>query len=300
MRIAMDATANLKATLETRHGTEARAGSNPAITNPESPRGQLQPVTRHIAGFEEAERAEIFKNSFGLADVRPCGRYLAKEMCESSGVPGLMRTLLGHGDHHGDCLTVTGRTVADTLERVEWNKDQCVVHPDVRPLSATGGGVGLKGNLAPLGALAVGMADLEFTGPARGFDGEGARFAAVKNKNDREGEVLVIRDAGPHGGGPGMREMPAAPAALHPEGMDAEVAPITDRCFSEVTALLAGAGVGPPPLVGRLVVRGRDHGARVRGVLFTPGPWKCALQAPVNGTATDAGAAVEKVGHAPL
>jgi dihydroxy-acid dehydratase len=141
--------------------------------------------------------AEIFKGTPHIADLKPAGRFVAKDMFEVGGVPLLMRTLLDDG-YHGQCLTVRGRTVAENLKRVKRSKDQTVVHPADQPLSATGGVVGLKGNLAPGGAIVkvAGMADLK-TGPARCFDGEEARFEAVKNKNYREGEVLVIRYKGP-------------------------------------------------------------------------------------------------------
>src|SRR5262249_26878613 len=169
--------------------------------------------------------ADVFKRTPYIADLKPSGRYVAKDMFEAGGVPLLMRTLLDHGYLHGECLTVTGRTVAETLKRVKWNKDQDVVHPADKPLSATGGVVGLRGNLAPEGAIAkvAGMADLKFTGPARCFDGEEACFEAVKKKKYREGDVLVIRYEGPKGG-PGMREMLATTAALYGQGMGGKVA----------------------------------------------------------------------------
>jgi dihydroxy-acid dehydratase len=134
-----------------------------------------------------------------IADLKPGGRYVAKDMYEARGVPPLMRTLLGHGYLHGDCLTVTGRTVAEILQQLKWNPDQSVVRPADKPLSATGGVVGLKGNLAPAGAVVrvAGMANLQFTGPARCFDGEEARFEAVKNKKCREGGVLGTLFKGP-------------------------------------------------------------------------------------------------------
>ena len=154
-----------------------------------------------------------------LADLKRAGRYVAKDMDEARGVPLLRRALLDHGSIHGECVTVTGRAVAENFKQVKRNKDQDVVHPD-KPLSATGGVVGLRGNLAPEGAIVkvAGMASLKFTGSARCFDGEEARFGAVKNKKYREGEVLVIRYEGPQGG-PGMREMSATTAALYGQGM---------------------------------------------------------------------------------
>jgi dihydroxy-acid dehydratase len=155
-----------------------------------------------------------------LADLKRAGRYVAKDIYEAQGVPLLRRPLLDHGCIHGECVTVTGRVVAETLKRVKWNKDQDLVHPADKPLSATGGVVGLRGNLAPERAIVkvAGLASLKFTGSARCFDGEEARFGAVKNKKYREGEVLVIRYEGPQGG-PGMREMSAPTAALYGQGM---------------------------------------------------------------------------------
>jgi len=150
------------------------------------------------------------------SDLKLVGRYVAKDLFEGGGVPVLMRRLLDYGYLHGECSTVRGRTVAENLKRVSWNKDQSVVRPADKPLSATSGVVGLKGSLAPEGARVevAGMAHLQFTGPARCFDGEEARFGAVKNEKYREGEVLVIRYRGPRGG-PGMRGIFSTTAALH-------------------------------------------------------------------------------------
>src|SRR5262245_7378638 len=194
--------------------------------------------------------AEVFKRTPYIADLKPGGRYVAKDMFEAGGVPLLMRTLLDHGYLHGECMTVTGRTVAENLKRVKWNKDQDVVRPADKPLSATGRVVGLKGNLAPDGAIVkvAGMADLKFTGPARCFDGEEA-FEAVKKKKYREGDVLVIRYEGPKGG-PGMREMLATTAALYGQGMGGMVALITDGRFSGATRGFCIGHVGPEAAVG--------------------------------------------------
>ena len=191
--------------------------------------------------------------------MKPGGRYVAKDMFEAGGVQLLMRTLLDHGYLHGECLTVTGRTVAENLKRVEWNKDQDVVHPADKPLSATGGVVGLRGNLAPEGAIVkvAGMADLKFTGPARCFDGEEACFEAVKKKKYREGDVLVIRYEGPKGG-PGMREMLATTAALYGQGMGGKVALITDGRFSGATRGFCIGHVGPEAAIGGPIAHVRD------------------------------------------
>ena len=219
------------------------------------------PAIAHECGmkFDLFDVAEVFKRTPYVADLKPGGRYVAKDMFEAGGVPLLMRTLLDHGYLHGECLTVTGRTIAENLKRVKWNKDQDVVHPANKPLSATGGVVGLKGNLAPEGAIVkvAGMADLKFTGPARCFDGEEACFEAVKKKKYREGDVLVIRYEGPKGG-PGMREMLATTAALYGQGMGGKVALITDGRFSGATRGFCIGHVGPEAAVGGPIAHVRD------------------------------------------
>jgi dihydroxy-acid dehydratase len=141
--------------------------------------------------------------------------------------------------------------MAENMKRVVWNDDQDVVRPANRPLLATGGVVGLSGNLAPEGAIVkvAGMENVKFTGPARCFDGEEACFEAVKNRSYREGEVLVIRYEGPRGG-PGMREMLATTAALYGQGMGNKVALITDGRFSGATRGFCIGHVGPEAAVG--------------------------------------------------
>ena len=219
------------------------------------------PAIAHECGlkFDLFDVAEVFKRTPYLADLKPAGRYVAKDLYEAGGVPLLLRTLLDHGYLHGECVTVTGRTVAENLKRVKWNKDQDVVHPADKPLSATGGVVGLRGNLAPEGAIVkvAGMAGLKFTGPARCFDGEEACFEAVKNKKYREGEVLVIRYEGPQGG-PGMREMLATTAALYGQGMGGKVALITDGRFSGATRGFCIGHVGPEAAAGGPIALLRD------------------------------------------
>jgi dihydroxy-acid dehydratase len=201
--------------------------------------------------FDLFDVAEILKKTPYIADLKPSGRYVAKDMFEAGGVPLLMKTLLDNGFLHGDCLTVTGRTIAENLKAVKWNPDQDVVYPADKPLSPTGGVVGLKGNLAPDGAIVkvAGMAGLRFSGPARCFDGEEACFEAVKNRTYREGDVLVIRYEGPKGG-PGMREMLSTTAALYGQGMGGKVALITDGRFSGATRGFCVGHVGPEAAVG--------------------------------------------------
>jgi dihydroxy-acid dehydratase len=209
--------------------------------------------------FDLFDVAEVFKRTPYIADLKPSGRFVAKDVFEAGGVPLLMRTLLDHGYLHGECLTVTGRTVAENLKRVKWNKDQDVVRPADKPLSATGGVVGLKGNLAPDGAIVkvAGMANLKFTGPARCFDGEEACFEAVKKKKYKEGDVLVIRYEGPKGG-PGMREMLSTTAALYGQGMGGKVALITDGRFSGATRGFCIGHMGPEAAVGGPIALLRD------------------------------------------
>src|SRR5882672_9127975 len=160
---------------------------------------------------------------------------------------------------HGDCLTVTGRTMAENMKNVKWNPDQDVVRPADKPLLPTGGVVGLKGNLAPDGAIVkvVGLPSLKFSGPARCFDSEEACFAAVKNRRYKEGDVLVIRYEGPRGG-PGMREMLSTTAVLYGQGTGGKVALVTDGRFSGATRGFCIGHVGPEAAVGGPIALLRD------------------------------------------
>ena len=211
------------------------------------------PAIAHECGieFDLFDVAEIFHKTPYIADLKPGGRYVAKDMFEAGGIPLLMKTLLDHGYLHGDCLTVTGRTLAENMEHVAWNDEQDVVRPADKPITATGGVVGLKGNLAPDGAIVkvAGMSNLKFSGPARCFDSEEECFEAVTNRSYEEGEVLVIRYEGPKGG-PGMREMLATTAALYGQGMGDKVALITDGRFSGATRGFCIGHVGPEAAVG--------------------------------------------------
>jgi dihydroxy-acid dehydratase len=211
------------------------------------------PAIAHECGieFDLFDVAEIFKKTPYIADLKPGGRYVAKDMFEVGGIPLLMKTLLDHGYMHGDCMTVTGRTIAENMKSVKWNPDQDVVRPANKPLLATGGVVGLKGNLAPEGAIVkvAGMKKLQFTGPALCFDGEEACFEAVKNKKYKDGDVLVIRYEGPRGG-PGMREMLSTTAALYGQNAGDKVALITDGRFSGATRGFCVGHVGPEAALG--------------------------------------------------
>jgi dihydroxy-acid dehydratase len=201
--------------------------------------------------FDLHDVAEIFKRTPYIADLKPGGRYVAKDMYEIGGVPILLKTLLDGGFIHGDCLTVTGKTMAENLADIRFPDDQDVIRPISNPLSKTGGVVGLRGNLAPEGAIVkvAGMTNLVFTGTARCFDCEEDAFAAVERRDYKEGEVLVIRYEGPKGG-PGMREMLATTAAIYGQGMGDKVALITDGRFSGATRGFCIGHVGPEAAVG--------------------------------------------------
>ncbi|MDX8532478.1 dihydroxy-acid dehydratase [Mesorhizobium sp. VK25A] len=211
------------------------------------------PAIAHEAGikFDLFDVAAIFEKTPYIADLKPGGKYVAKDMFEAGGIPLLMKTLLAHGYLHGDCMTVTGRTLAENMEHVSWNESQDVVRPANRPITRTGGVVGLKGNLAPEGAIVkvAGMSELKFSGPARCFDSEEECFEAVTQRDYREGEVLVIRYEGPRGG-PGMREMLSTTAALYGQGMGGKVALITDGRFSGATRGFCIGHVGPEAALG--------------------------------------------------
>ncbi|MEK9581457.1 MAG: dihydroxy-acid dehydratase [Candidatus Puniceispirillum sp.] len=201
--------------------------------------------------FDLHDVAEIFKKTPYIADLKPGGRYVARDMFEIGGVPVLMKTLLDGGFLHGDCITVTGKTIAENLADVTFPTNQDVVRTTDAPLSPTGGVVGLRGNLAPEGAIVkvAGMKNLKFTGKARCFDCEEDAFAAVERRDYQEGDVLVIRYEGPKGG-PGMREMLATTAALYGQGAGDTVALITDGRFSGATRGFCVGHVGPEAAVG--------------------------------------------------
>ena len=201
--------------------------------------------------FDLHDVAEIFKKTPYIADLKPGGRYVARDMYEIGGVPVLMKALLDGGFLHGDCITVTGKTIAENLADVSFPTNQDIVRTTAEPLSPTGGVVGLRGNLAPEGALVkvAGMKVLKFTGTARCFDCEEDAFAAVERRDYKDGDVLVIRYEGTKGG-PGMREMLATTAALYGQGAGDKVALITDGRFSGATRGFCIGHVGPEAAVG--------------------------------------------------
>ncbi|MBD8638128.1 dihydroxy-acid dehydratase [Sphingomonas sp. CFBP 13733] len=196
--------------------------------------------------FDLFDVAEIFKTTPYIADLKPGGKYVAKDMYEAGGVYMLMKTMLSGGFLDGSCMTVTGKTLAENIDQVTWNPDQKVIYDISTPLTPTGGVVGLRGSLAPDGAIVkvAGMHRLQFSGPARVFDCEEDTFAAVEARAINEGEVIVIRYEGPKGG-PGMREMLSTTAALYGLGMGESVALITDGRFSGGTRGFCIGHVGP-------------------------------------------------------
>ncbi len=221
------------------------------------------PAIAHECGiaFDLFDVAEIFRRTPYIADLKPGGRYVAKDMFEAGGIPLLMKTLLDHGFLHGGCITVTGRTIAENMAKVTWNPDQDVVRPADDPITRTGGVVGLRGNLAPEGAIVkvAGMAPdkLVFSGPALCFDSEEECFEVVRKKEYQHGCVFVIRYEGPKGG-PGMREMLSTTAALYGQGMGDKVALITDGRFSGATRGFCVGHVGPEAAVGGPIALLRD------------------------------------------
>ena len=206
------------------------------------------PAMANEAGidFDLFDVAEIFKTTPYIADLKPGGRYVAKDMYDAGGVYMLMKTLFDAGFLHGECMTVTGKTLAENIDEITWNPDQKVIYPASNPLSPTGGVVGLTGSLAPDGAIVkvAGMARLQFTGPAQVFDCEEDCFAAVEARQIEKGSVVVIRYEGPKGG-PGMREMLSTTAALYGQGLGEHVALITDGRFSGATRGFCIGHVGP-------------------------------------------------------
>ncbi|MGH6818756.1 MAG: dihydroxy-acid dehydratase [Methylovirgula sp.] len=221
------------------------------------------PAIAHECGidFDLFAVAKVFERTPYIADLKPSGRYVAKDVFEAGGIPLLMKTLLEHGFLHGDCLTVTGRTIAENLASVKWNPEQDVIRPANKPINASGGIVGLKGNLAPDGALVkvagIDQDKLTFEGPALCFDSEEACFEAVSKRRYPSGCVIVIRYEGPRGG-PGMREMLSTTAAIYGQGMGNKVALITDGRFSGATRGFCIGHVGPEAAIGGPIALVRD------------------------------------------
>ena len=219
-----------------------------AATGGSTNAGLHLPAMAHEAGidFDLLEVAEIFKKTPYIADLKPGGQYVAKDMYEAGGVPMLLKTLLEGGYLHGDCKTVTGKSLGDNLEEITFNPDQKVIYSVTNPLSPTGGVVGLTGSLAPDGAIVkvAGMETLQFEGAARCFDCEEDAFKAVEVGDYKAGDVIIIRYEGPKGG-PGMREMLSTTAAIYGQGNGDKVALITDGRFSGATRGFCIGHVGP-------------------------------------------------------
>jgi dihydroxy-acid dehydratase len=188
-----------------------------------------------------------------LADLKPGGRYVMHDLYEAGGTAQVLKALLLAGMLHGDCITVTGKTVAQNLDKVEsiYSHPQKVIRPLNEPLHPSGHIVILKGNIAPDGAVAkvAGLKKRRITGPARVFDGEEACFAAIGERRIKPGDVVVIRGEGPVGG-PGMREMLSVTAALVGQGLGESIGLITDGRFSGGTHGLVVGHVAPEAWVG--------------------------------------------------
>ncbi len=211
------------------------------------------PAIANEAGikFDLMDVAKIFKRTPYLADLKPGGKYVAKDMWLAGGVPMLLKTLYDGGYIHGDCMTVTGKTMKENLKGIKFNPKQKVLKAYNRPLSPDGGVVGLKGNLAPEGAIVkiAGLKKLQFTGRARCFDNEESAMKAVQSRKYKDGDVIIIRYEGPVGG-PGMREMLSTTGAIYGQGKGEKVALITDGRFSGATRGFCVGHVGPEAALG--------------------------------------------------
>jgi dihydroxy-acid dehydratase len=211
-------------------------------------------VTFTIDDMERISRATPL-----LADLKPGGRFVAVDLHKAGGVGLIFQQLLAAGAMHGECLTVSGRTIADEAARVAETPAQQVVRTHRAPLKPFGGLVILKGNLAPEGAV-LKVAGHERTfhrGPARVFEREEDAFDAVAASRISAGDVIVVRNEGPRGG-PGMREMLGVTAALAGAGLGPKVALLTDGRFSGATHGLMAGHVAPEAAVGGPIAALRD------------------------------------------
>jgi len=219
------------------------------------------PAIANEAGidFDLHEVGRIFARTPYIGNLKPGGEYVMKDLYDIGGVPVLMKALLDGGYLHGDCITVSGKTIAENLKNVVFPTSQNVIRPTSNPFSPTGGVVVLKGNLAPQGAIVkvAGMARLQFTGPARCFDCEEDAFAAVQKRDYKIGDVIVIRYEGARGG-PGMREMLSTTGALVGQGVGEKVALIIDGRFSGALHGFCIGHVGPEAAVGGPIALVRD------------------------------------------
>jgi dihydroxy-acid dehydratase len=196
-----------------------------------------------------------------LCDLKPSGRYVATDLHKAGGIPQVMKMLLDHGLLHGDCITISGQTIAEILKDVpsEPRKDQDVIRQWDNPLYAQGHLAILKGNLATEGCVAkiTGVKTPKITGPARVFDSEEACMAAILAREIQPGDVVVIRYEGPKGG-PGMREMLSPTSALIGEGLGDSVGLITDGRFSGGTYGMVVGHVAPEAFVGGAIALVRE------------------------------------------
>ena len=221
-----------------------------ACTGGSTNAGLHLPAIAHEAGidFFLEDVCEIFRDTPYFVDLKPGGQYVAKDLFDAGGIPVVMKELRKAGLIHEDCVTASGRSIGEELDLIEREADGKVIYPIDTPITKTGGVVGLKGNLAPAGAIVkvagISEENQVFTGPARVFECEEEAFAAVQERSYKEGEVIVIRNEGP-AGGPGMREMLATTAALSGQGMGKKVALITDGRFSGATRGFCVGHVGP-------------------------------------------------------
>ena len=224
-----------------------------ACTGGSTNAGLHLPAIAHEAGidFNLQDVCDIFKETPYFVDLKPGGTYVAKDLYEAGGVMVVMKELMKGGYIHRNCITATGKTMGENLDNIAGEADGKVIYPIEKPITPTGGVVGLIGNLAPEGAIVkvAGMKKLKFEGPARVFECEEDAFEAVQKREYKEGEVIVIRNEGPKGG-PGMREMLATTAALSGQGMGGKVALITDGRFSGATRGFCIGHVGPEAAVG--------------------------------------------------
>jgi dihydroxy-acid dehydratase len=221
------------------------------------------PAIAHEAGirFSMDDFARVARRTPLIADMKPGGRFLAKDLHAAGGVYSVLKSLLAHGALHGDCLTIFGTSLEEELEGHR-GADGEVVRRE--PITKTGGIVVLKGNLAPEGALikVAGLKSLVFEGPARVFDSEEACAEVVKERKYKMGEVLVIRYEGPKGG-PGMREMLGVTALLYGQGVGEKVALLTDGRFSGATRGMMVGYASPEAAAGGALALVRD-GDRIR------------------------------------
>ncbi|MEY3730852.1 MAG: dihydroxy-acid dehydratase [Pseudomonadota bacterium] len=244
-------------TLDSLHNAAAIVGATGGSTNA----ALHLPAMAHEAGirFTLQDVAEIMRKTPHIADLKPGGRYVAADVHRIGGVPIIIKALIDGGYVKGDCMTVTGKTIAENHRDVIVPKDQDVVRPCSDPISPIGGVVSLHGNLAPEGAIVkiAGMEKLRFEGTALCFDCEEDAFKAVEMRAYKPGDVIIVRYEGPKGG-PGMREMLSTTSAIYGQGMGDKVALITDGRFSGATRGFCIGHVGPEAAVGGPIALLRD------------------------------------------